>query len=183
MCTVYPNMIAGIVCVLIIVIIFAIQLQKSCLKKYRNANLIVDNLWLGNWEAAIDADFLDRAGIRGIICLNRRMKDDETVCAYMKRDIKELHIGIDDQPGEPIRKEFAMCYQFIENMRGAPVLIHCTAGISRSATIMTSYLMRKKHMTFEDAYDLVQSRRPIVSVNPGFRQQLLKYEKELRAQV
>jgi hypothetical protein len=41
------------------------------------------------------------------------------------------------------------------------VLIHCYAGISRSTTVATAYLMRYYGMTQSTAIDFVQQRRPI----------------------
>lgn len=59
------------------------------------------------------------------------------------------------------------------------VLVHCHAGISRSATICMAYLMSTKRLRMEEAYEFVKSRRRIVSPNFNFMGQLLSYEVEL----
>ena len=63
------------------------------------------------------------------------------------------------------------------------VLIHCRAGISRSATLLIAYLIDKSaEFRGEHATDLkavlkaVVTERPIVLPNPGFRGQLRKFE-------
>lgn len=44
------------------------------------------------------------------------------------------------------------------NSRGPPnkVLVHCHAGISRSATIVAAYLMIKRNMTAQEAIRLIR---------------------------
>ena len=50
------------------------------------------------------------------------------------------------------------------------------AGMSRSATVMIAFVMNKHKMSFIDAKQLVQSKRPVVSPNSGFQIQLNIYE-------
>jgi hypothetical protein len=59
------------------------------------------------------------------------------------------------------------------------VLVHCACGVSRSPTIVISYLLnRQKHQyaTLVDAYAAVTAKRPCVNVNIGFRKQLVALE-------
>lgn len=50
------------------------------------------------------------------------------------------------------------------------------AGRSRSATIMTAYVMQSENMLLKDAFKLVRKARPQVYPNPKFRQELKKFE-------
>ena len=59
-------------------------------------------------------------------------------------------------------------------------MVHCYAGVSRSATIIIAYLMQEKRLTFVEALKYVRRRRPIVCPNFGFQKQLLDFEKNLR---
>ena len=66
----------------------------------------------------------------------------------------------------------------VKNANGK-VLIHCHAGISRSATICMAYLMATKRIRMEEAYEYVKSKRKIISPNFNFMGQLLGFETQV----
>lgn len=51
---------------------------------------------------------------------------------------------------------------------GRTVLVHCTAGVSRSVTTVIWYLMRYRGYAWDDAYSLVREHREIAFPNPRF---------------
>ena len=65
-------------------------------------------------------------------------------------------------------------HRFMKNafLEGGRVLVHCHAGISRSATTVISYLMKEHGMALNPATQLVRSRRWFINPNPGFVKQL-----------
>lgn len=68
----------------------------------------------------------------------------------------------------------------VKECRGR-VLVHCQAGISRSATICLAYLMMKKRVRLEEAFEFVKQRRSIISPNFSFMGQLLQFESQVLA--
>jgi len=46
-------------------------------------------------------------------------------------------------------------------MKGETVLVHCFAGMSRSATLVAYYLIKYHNMTSNDAITFIKSKRPI----------------------
>lgn len=61
------------------------------------------------------------------------------------------------------------------------VLVHCQAGISRSATICLAYLMKRKRVRLDEAFEFVRRRRSIISPNFSFMGQLLQFESQVLA--
>jgi len=70
---------------------------------------------------------------------------------------------------------------FTETARrgGGRVLVHCRAGVSRSATICIAYLMVHRGLSLDEAFDFVQARRQIIAPNMNFMQQLWELERVL----
>lgn len=58
-------------------------------------------------------------------------------------------------------------------------LVHCVAGVSRSASLVIAYLMKYADMSLKSAYQHVKSVRPQIHPNTGFFKQLIEYEQRL----
>lgn len=56
------------------------------------------------------------------------------------------------------------------------VLVHCTMGISRSATVVAAYLMWRRRETAASMLTLMRHQRPKVAPNDGFLDQLLVWQ-------
>lgn len=80
-------------------------------------------------------------------------------------------------------KHFPTALSFIKDAlrQGGTILIHCYAGISRSATVVIAYLMQESCMPFFEAMSFVRKRRPIVFPNFGFQRQLIDFERVLKS--
>lgn len=59
-------------------------------------------------------------------------------------------------------------------------LVHCFAGVSRSATMVIVYLMKKNGWTYFQAHAFVKKRRSVIWPNPGFVRQMKNYENKLK---
>ncbi|XP_046356197.1 dual specificity protein phosphatase 19-like [Haliotis rufescens] len=94
---------------------------------------------------------------------------------------KYKNIELYDIPETPIMRHFNEALDFIDEGRTAScVLVHCNAGVSRSATFVIAYLMKKEGITFKEAFNFLRSKRPATCPNPGFVSQLKKYEEILK---
>lgn len=73
-------------------------------------------------------------------------------------------------PHITIKTLFKRCFEFINFAisSGGKVLVHCYAGISRSATVVIAYLMSTQDKSFREAYDFVKSKRSEINPNEGF---------------
>ena len=96
-------------------------------------------------------------------------------------NVTNLKIEIEDTPSAEIGPHFDKCIEFIEktSQNGGCTLVHCRAGISRSASICIAYMMKTRNMTLKQAYRYVKQRRDIIHPNAGFFRQLIAYEESL----
>lgn len=58
---------------------------------------------------------------------------------------------------------------------GGRILIHCQAGVSRSAAVLAACLMKSKKINRDDALEIIKRKRPSVAPNAGFMEQLSLY--------
>jgi hypothetical protein len=63
---------------------------------------------------------------------------------------------------------------------GGGVLIHCAAGVSRSATVATAWLMRAENIGVKEALEKVKAKRFMINPNSGFREQLVRWETHIK---
>lgn len=147
---------------------------------------ITRSIYISDWEGSLDTEVLNKLNIRAILCLNDRKKPDYYLDKYIENDIKHFQIFIQDDPHANIYKYFNDIYNFIfEESDRHCVLLHCTAGISRSVTALASYLLRygisrDSRITTDFILQFIKSKRPCIDPNPGFVAQLKYFENNLR---
>ncbi|XP_009892058.1 PREDICTED: dual specificity protein phosphatase 4 [Charadrius vociferus] len=92
-------------------------------------------------------------------------------------------IPVEDNHKADISSWFMEAIEYIDSVKECcgRVLVHCQAGISRSATICLAYLMMKKRVKLEEAFEFVKQRRSIISPNFSFMGQLLQFESQVLA--
>ena len=83
-------------------------------------------------------------------------------------------IEVDDSTKENLRNHFASCAKFIDEAikDEKSVLVHCAAGVSRSASIIIAFLIITKKMDYDTAFNFVKERRTKIMPNSAFVGQL-----------
>ncbi|CAN6716345.1 unnamed protein product [Malus baccata var. baccata] len=95
------------------------------------------------------------------------------------KDLKLVRMGVPlrDTANEDLLDYLDVCFDFIDRSRKeGSVLVHCFAGVSRSAAIITAYLMRTENLSQEDALKSLRQSCDFVCPNDGFLDQLKMYE-------
>ncbi|CAO2822279.1 unnamed protein product [Amaranthus hypochondriacus] len=98
---------------------------------------------------------------------------------YAGKDLKivRMAVPIKDTEDENLLDYLEVCLDFIEDGRkNGAVLVHCFAGVSRSAAIITAYLMRSEQLSQEDALESLRHCCEFVSPNDNFLEQLKMFE-------
>lgn len=159
-----------------------------------SANEIIPGIWLGNESASADLNFLKTLNINCIVNATDRIP-----CKFYKQGINYYQIPVGDpgptsdldQPDNALMlKHIPQVLLYIDNNRkkNKNILIHCHAGIQRSATVVLLYLI--KHFFNDDnikdryqkALTIMIKNRPIVFYNGqsmSFKPVIIAYLNEL----
>jgi len=134
-------------------------------------------LFLGNRSASEDFPYFKAKNISAVL--------DVAGCKYNYPPTLIPHvlcIEAEDVESFDLTEHFERCFEFIHEQRknGRGVLVHCMAGVSRSATIVIGYLMKYQNMDLKTAYQFVKRKRTCIGPNKGFIEQLMKYDQDLK---
>ena len=155
--------------------------RKKIISEYYSKHLseIIPNfLYISSYNATKNLELLEKNKITHII--NCAADFCENVYEQEKK-FTYLSFYLKDHVLENIECIFYECIKFIENVKekGGRVLVHCIQGISRSVSIVMAYIIFSKKLSYDKAFNLVQSKREISSPNFGFSIQLQNFYSRL----
>lgn len=130
---------------------------------------IYDQLYIGGAGEASSMEWLKSRDITHIV--NCAVE----VPSYFPQHFSYLNLNLNDDMNQSLYKVLEKSFEYIRDsiaMSGV-VLIHCYAGISRSASILIYFLMKIKKQDFETTLDFVRGKRSIINPNPNFKSQLI----------
>ena len=140
--------------------------DKICLKEFSLVcSEILDNfLFLSGRDVAENLKILKENKITHVI------NSAADVVESKFENIKYLNFNLRDISNENIECCFYETFDFIEQcaQEKGRVLVHCVQGISRSTTLVISYVMLKKGLTYDEVFNFVQLKRQIANPNLGF---------------
>ena len=134
-------------------------------------NKVASGLWVGDANASINCSFLKINGITLIVNCTKSIP-----CQY--KHMKYIRIPVKDPgPNNDINhRDVSLLTQFLPHVvdyiyaeinRGGNVLVHCRAGVQRSAAVATAFLLkyhRKNNgapLTIDEAVNIVLAQRPV----------------------
>ncbi|XP_059058465.1 dual specificity protein phosphatase MPK-4-like [Achroia grisella] len=136
---------------------------------------IIPGLYLSNARAAADKAVLRYLNITHVLTIETHRLPKST---FENTNIDTLFIRAYDNPQTNLLPYFPMANAFIEEgLQKGNVLVHCHFGVSRSATLVIAYLMKRYKLTFDQAFSYVRQRRRFINPNPGFVNQLKEYQR------
>ena len=153
---------------------FSISLSGESLSR------ITETLYVGARPRPGDVAELKDAGITHVVsCL------EEAELAKLRLaglDVQTLGIAVRDGMDQDIAASFPQLFEFASRAgedAGSRLLVHCEAGVSRSATLATALLMKSERQTFFEAFGQLRAKRAGVLPNIGFASQLQRLEHAL----
>jgi hypothetical protein len=155
------------------------------------ADEVVPGLWLGSRYAAQNPEYMKEKRIRAIFNCTKDIPFDTSIP-------RQYRVPVDDSLQEPdIRNlqlwSYEIVYKIAHEMRraeadGTAVLVHCAAGMQRSAASVAMYLIATKGMTTDQAVTYIRSKRsiafqPSINFEKSIRGFEASFEKEIKPQL
>ncbi|XP_016110205.1 dual specificity protein phosphatase 16-like [Sinocyclocheilus grahami] len=139
---------------------------------------ILPHLYLGCQRDVLNQELMQQNDIAYVLNASNTCPKPDFI-----PDSHFLRVPVNDSFCEKILPWLERSVEFIEKAKAsnARVLVHCLAGISRSATIAIAYIMKRMDMSLDEAYRFVKEKRPTISPNFNFLGQLLDFEKKLKS--
>ena len=148
-----------------------------------DAHEIIPGIWLGNRNAALNSKWLTENNITVVFNASKDIP-------FSTQIRKQYRIPVDDnlQP-EEIRNMTLWSHEAVykilkEHNEGNTILIHCMAGMQRSAALVTMLLIAKRGYTADQAITYVQGIRPIAfrpSVN--FKDSIIEFDRSYHQEI
>mmetsp|Transcript_14578 Transcript_14578/g.34573 ORF Transcript_14578/g.34573 Transcript_14578/m.34573 type:complete len:277 (+) Transcript_14578:39-869(+) len=134
---------------------------------------VLEGLYVGGMEGAMDATALKRRGITHI--LNLSTYDKNPKCHHHGQ-FEYMILNLPDLPSTNLEQYFPRTNAFISTGRErGGVYVHCMWGMSRGPSTVMAYLIAEQKMDFREALSAVKSVRPQTHPNHGFQRQLEGY--------
>ena len=147
-----------------------------------NADLVLPGLWLGNAKSSMDEEFLKK---NNIVCVFNCTKQ----LPFHSHIRKRYRVPVDDNlRAEEIRNmelwSFETIYKLTKEHKQGAVLVHCHAGMQRSACVVAMYLIANYQMKKEQVIPFIRSKRsiafmPFVNFEKAIEGFQTAYEKEI----
>lgn len=138
---------------------------------------IMGRVFIGNRQCIVDEVTLDMHNIKAAISLIHSPETNWSKPSFHDRVPHHIWVEALDSSTQELLRFLPRCCDFIEENLKAGVLVHCEMGVSRSATIVLAYLMRKGKVSgVGGALAYVSGER---NINPSanFKEQLRVWEK------
>lgn len=147
------------------------------------ADEVLPRLWLGNKGASQDEHWLRQNNISVIFNCTKDIP-------FVSTERTLYRVPVDDNlENNEIRNLELWSYEIVykiakEYNAGNTILVHCYAGMQRSAACVAMFLIAKTRCTTDEAVSYIRSKRPI-AFNPGvnFYRAIKGFETRLREQI
>ena len=122
--------------------------------------VLANKLYLGDLYDSTNEDLLNQNGITCIINVSRHEGNSSN-------DYNNYWLPLIDGDGNE-QYEFDNAVSVLTDMlnKNEVVLIHCLAGISRSATVLCCWWAKTNNISFDEAKEIIKLLRPI---NPHYK--------------
>lgn len=138
---------------------------------------ILPHVYLGDVSHSGQRALLEELGITALLNVSSSCHNPFQASYTYK------NVMVSDNMDADLISLFPELIDFIESVHSQQgrVLVHCRAGVSRSATVCIAYIMHKQGLSLDSAYEFVKRKRPVIDPNINFIRQLQKFEARLKS--
>jgi protein-tyrosine phosphatase len=125
-----------------------------------DASLILPGLWLGNRKAAANREFLQQNNITTVFNCTKDLPFEPSV-------LRKYRVPVDDnlEPSEIANMERwapEITYKLVSEYKaGHKILVHCYAGMQRSAAVIAMMLIAVFHKPVDEVIRYIRERRNV----------------------
>ncbi|EPS94959.1 phosphatases II [Fomitopsis schrenkii] len=147
-------------------------------------SLILPSLYLGPCSAASNKSFLENNAITHVLSIGSTPASKVEGVTYHRLSLNDSATSLLSKVADEACKiiDSAVASKGKGGGKGK-IFVHCSAGISRSPSLVVAYLMKSRGMSLKEALGHVARARPQVSPNPGFLRQLKELDQDLHGTV
>lgn len=148
-----------------------------------DADEIIPRLWISNRETALNENWLTRYRIDAVFNCTKQVPFHSVVPYQFRIPVDDNLQPIEIKNMEAWAPEIA--YRIFEQYKaGRRILVHCHAGIQRSATAVAFFLLVYTGRPLVQVMYMIQNRRRIAfRPTPNFALALRSFEEQVRDQI
>jgi len=150
--------------------------SHTALERCALSEVLPQQLYLTNFKGAGDPTSLVERGVTHVAAVGAEFVEDTSdKLTYWHKDITD-----DDSEGATMAASLKDGVDFLHAAIGGGgcVVVHCAAGISRSASLVIGYFIVHRRQSLRDAFAAVFKARPCIWPNEGFMDALIALEQE-----
>ncbi len=142
-----------------------------------DAHEILPGLWLGNRNAALNSQWLQKNNIEAVFNCTKDIPFSPVISRQYRLPVDD-NLKADEIRNMTLWSHEAVYKVLAEYNKGNHILIHCAAGMQRSAALMAMTLIALKGMVWHQAVTFIQGIRSI-AFQPGtnFKDSILEFDK------
>lgn len=142
-------------------------------------NRLNAQIWLGAEYDVLDVDALGKSGVTSVLNMTRAPDHAFVRHVLDTQGVVSQYCQLDQDDGYPLSEDaLRRGLEFLSGQlaRNNVVLIHCAAGISRTAAMAIAFLMTVG-FSWDEAELLVKNARPITLPHPELKRSVLQFFK------
>ena len=142
------------------------------------SEVVPGRLFIGSCDIRLKPQLFHDLEIKRVIALGSAIEFKYYQSEPVPSEIEQHEFILEDSYRGEILPLVREAVELIEESlkKNEAVLVHCAAGVNRSATVVIAYLMRSRKLTVAEALRELKKVRPRVNPNSSFLQQLEGFE-------